>query len=160
MSRIVKLMVLVVLASWSRAALAKPWNGLDPGVASVIDVIGKFGEPGKRVTLKGKDVLVYSGDRALKGAVQVQFKVDPKSQTVERIDLYPEPVITSAQIQKSYGEACAAHGPVEPCFYSRETPTKHRYFLYLKLGLAIFFKDDNETVKSFSFLPAGSSPAP
>lgn len=160
MSRIVNLLVVVVLASWSREALAKPWNGLDPGVASALDVVDKFGEPTKHVSIKGKDVLVYSGDRAIKGTIQVQFKVDPKSQTVERIDLYPEPVITSAQIQKSYGEVCAARGPTEPCFYSRETPSKRRYFLYLKLGLAIFFKDDNETVKSFSFLPAGSVPAP
>jgi len=155
MSRLLNLAVLLV----ATAAFAKPWNGMDPGTASALDVIGKFGEPTKHSAAKGKDILVYSGDRAMTGTVQVQFKVNPSTQTVERIDLYPAPQITAADIEKSYGSVCDPRAPSDPCYYRRETASKHTYFLYLKLGLAIFFKDDGVTVRSFSFLPSGA-PAP
>lgn len=147
----------VALVMMTTAAFAKPWNGIEPGIASVIDVIGKFGEPSKRKQMSGKDVLVYSGDKAMQGTVQVQFKVNPATQTIDRIDLYPAPVITAQAIEKSYGTSCQVQEPSEPCYYKRETATKHAYFLYLKLGLAIFFKDDGVTVRSFSFLPTGCS---
>ncbi len=154
MSRVLNLAALLVATS----ALAKPWNGIAPGTASSFDVIGKFGEPSKKASAKGKEILVYSGDRAISGTVQVQFKVDPATNIVERIDLYPAPEITAEQIIASYGSACDTKKPVEPCHYRRETPNQHTYFLYLKLGLAIFFKEDGTTVRSFSFLPPGAAP--
>jgi hypothetical protein len=157
MSRVLNV-TLMLMAS---TAFARPWGGLDPGVASALDVIGTFGEPTKRATAKGKDVLVYSGDRAIKGTIQVQFKVDPAKQIVDRIDVYPEVEIPTAKIVELYGDACEAKSAVdESCYYKRETSTKHTYFLYLKLGLAIFFKDDNATVRSLAFLPAGASVTP
>ena len=155
MSRVLNLTLLLL----ATPALAKPWKGLDPGVASVLDVIGKFGEPSKRATAKGKDVLVYSGDRAIPGTIQVQFKVDPASQTVERIDLYPEAEIKAEKIVSDHGPASDPQEPADPCYYRKETANKHAYFLYLKLGLAIFFKDDGSTVRSYSFLPAGATAA-
>ncbi len=156
MSRVLKLAVVMGAST----AFAKPWNGIDPGVASSIDVVGKFGEPSKRASVKGKEVLVYSGDRAINGTVQVQFKFNPNTQTIERIDLYPAPSISAADIEKSYGPVCEPSAPSDPCYYRKETASKHVYFLYLKLGLAIFFKEDGVSVRSFSFLPAGAAPAP
>ncbi len=150
MSRVLNAAVLLLASS----AFARPWNGIDPGTSSVIDVVGKFGEPSKRSEAKGKQVLVYSGDRAINGTIQVHFKVNPASQTVDRIDVYPAPEIKASQVEESYGGACdpsSAGGGERPCFYKRQTETKHVYYLYLKLGLAVFFKDD-QTVRSFSFL--------
>jgi hypothetical protein len=149
MSRLVCIALLL-----SAAVGAKPWQNIHPGGSSAIDVIGRFGEPTKRVTARGQEILVYSGPRAIKGTVQAQFKCDPESKEVKRIDVYPEPIIDVAAIEASYGKACDPREPVEPCYYVKETPAKQVYFLYLKLGLAIFLKEDGRTVQSFAFLPA------
>ena len=139
----------------SALSLAKPWQGITPGGgASELDVIGKFGEPTKRVSARGQMVLVYSGLQAIKGTVQAQFKCDPATKEVQRIDVYPEPVIDVAAIERSYGRSCEATHGEEPCYWRKETAQKHAYFLYSKLGLAIFFKDDDKTVLSFAFLPS------
>lgn len=135
-------------------AIAKPWQGLNPGGgSSEIDVVGKFGEPTKRVPGKGQTVLLYAGVQAIKGTVQVQVKCDVVTREVQRIDVYPEPVISAVEIEKSYGKSCEATGAVEPCYWRKETAQKRAYFLYAKLGLAIFLKEDGKTVLSFAFLP-------
>lgn len=148
MSRLAYVLVLV-----SSAALARPWQGITPGASSELDVVGKLGEPTKRVAAKGQTVLLYSGLQAIKGTVQVQVKCDVASRSVQRIDVYPEPVITAPEIEASYGKACGATGAAEPCYWRKETAQKKPYFLYAKLGLAIFFKEDGNTVLSFAFLP-------
>jgi len=155
MSRVLFIALLIPLS-----ALAKPWNGIVPGDSGALDVVGKFGEPSKRLKSKGLEVLVYTRETAIKGTVQAQFKVDAQTQVVERIDVYPEPILDAAAIEKSYGGECAPKAPKEPCYYRKEAEAKdggaggkRPYFLYLKLGLAIFFKDDGKTVQSFAFLP-------
>ena len=149
MSRLAFLLVLAPLL-----AFAKPWQGIVPGGgSSELDVIGKFGEPTRRVSARGQTVLVFSGLQAIKGTVQAQFKCDPSTKEVQRIDVYPEPVIDASAIEKSYGRSCQATENEEPCYWRKETAQKHPYFLYPKLGLAIFFKDDDKTVLSFAFLP-------
>lgn len=156
MSRSVALLTLVSLVSF-----AKPWQGINPGGgASELDVIGKFGEPTKRVNARGQLVLVFSGVQAIKGTVQAQFKCDLTTKEVQRIDVYPEPVIDVAAIERSYGKSCEATQGEEPCYWRKETAQKHPYFLYSKLGLAIFFKDDDKTVLSFSFLPVQQQQQP
>ena len=143
-----------LLALMSLVAFAKPWQGIIPGGgSSEIDVIGKFGEPTRKLSARGQSVLVYSGLQAIKGTVQAQFKCDPATKEVQRIDVYPEPVIDLTAIEKSYGKSCEATGGAEPCYFRKETAQKHPYFLYPRLGLAIFFKDDDTTVLSFAFLP-------
>ncbi len=133
---------------------AKPWQGITPGGGmSELDVVGKFGEPTKKLSARGQTVLVFSGLQAIKGTVQAQFKCDPATKEVVRIDVYPEPVIDVGAIEKSYGKSCEATGGTEPCYWRKDTAQKHAYFLYPKLGLAIFFKDDEKTVLSFAFLP-------
>jgi hypothetical protein len=136
-------------------AFAKPWQGITPGGGmSELDVIGKFGEPSRKVSARGQLVLVFSGAQTIKGTVQAQFKCDPATKEVQRIDVYPEPVIDMAAIEKSYGRSCEATEGAEPCYWRKDTAQKQPYFLYQKLGLAIFFKDDDKTVLSFAFLPA------
>lgn len=141
---------------FSSLAIAKPWQGITPRGSSSIDVVGKFGEPTKTIEAGGFEVLVYSGVQAIRGTVQAQFKCDPATKEVQRIDVYPAPIIEMSAIENSYGAACETTQGQEPCYWKKQSAAKHTYFLYLKLGLAIFFKDDGKTVQSFSFLPPAS----
>lgn len=147
--------VFLVLALAALGVAAKPWQGIHPGVSSTLDVFGKFGEPTKKTEAKGQVVLIYSGIQAPGGTVQVQFKLVPGTQTVARIDVYPAPQIDKQAVEKSYGPKCPTEEPekAEPCYFLKEAEGKRPYLVYLKLGLAVFFKPDG-TVLSLAFLPA------
>jgi hypothetical protein len=145
------------------AALAKPWNGIEPGSSKKDEVIKKFGDPSKVVKAEAKETLAYLSDKAIKGTTQAQFKVDSASGTVERIDVFPGPVIDKDMVESSYGAACPSAGPSpkDPCYVKKITDNFKTYFVYVKLGLAVFFKDDNKTVSSFVFTAmAPTSPRP
>ena len=123
----------------STLALAKPWNGIEPTVTTKDAVVKKFGEPSKVSNVAGHEVITYSAFTAIKGTVQAQFRI--------------EPIIDSEAIEKSYGAECEA-GETDGCYVRRAQEKKPVYFLYARLGLAIFFKEDGKTVQSFAFLPA------
>jgi hypothetical protein len=148
MSRFLSLTLLL-----ATPALGKPWQGIRPGQSGALDVIGKFGEPTKKAEVKGQVVLIYSGLQAITGTVQTQFKLSPGGDTVARIDVYPAPVIDTAAVEDSYGKKCDAKKPVEPCYFVKEAAGQKPYLVYVKLGLAVFFKEDGKTVQSFAFLP-------
>ncbi len=144
--------LVLLLLAWGSSAGAKPWNGIAPGTSSSLDVIARFGDPSKTLTAEGKETLVYSGPKAIKGAAQAQFKLS-QDKTVERIDVYPAVVLDVDAIEDSYGPACDEKHTNEPCFVKKETQQKHSYYVYGRLGLAVFFKDDGRTVQSLAFLP-------
>jgi hypothetical protein len=145
------LTILAVLV-FAVPATAKPWQGIEPGVSKREDIVKKFGEPSRTVTQDGKEIIAYLGKEAIKGTTQTQFKVDPGSQLIERIDVFPRPVIDKDTIENSYGPACPS-GPVpaNPCYLRKLTDDFRTYFLFPKLGLAIFFNEDGKTVQSFTF---------
>jgi hypothetical protein len=146
------LTILAVLAFAIPAAAAKPWQGIEPGVSKREDIVKKFGEPSRTVTQDGKEIIAYLGKEAIKGTTQAQFKVDPGSQLVERIDVFPRPVIDKDTIENSYGPACpSGPAPANPCYLRKLTDDFRTYFLFPKLGLAIFFNEDGKTVQSFTF---------
>ncbi len=135
--------------------LTKPWNGITPGVSTREEVVRKFGEPSKVVTAAGRDVLAYQKGKLIKGTTQTQFRVDQKSNVVERIDVFPAPVLTLDEITTAYGPACtpqAPETPDRPCFLKRDED-KRSYVVYVRLGLAVFFNADGKTVQTFAFLP-------
>ncbi|MBK7858648.1 MAG: hypothetical protein IPJ65_08510 [Archangiaceae bacterium] len=135
--------------------LAKPWNGITPGVSTRDDVLKRFGEPSKVVTAAGREVLAYQKGKLIKGTTQTQFRVEPKSGVVERIDVFPEPVLTLPQIASAYGPACTLEvpeAPDRPCYLKHDDPTR-AYVTYVRLGLAVFFNPDGKTVQTFAFLP-------
>jgi hypothetical protein len=134
-------------------SLAKSWNGVEPGVTSRDELLKRFGEPSKTVTLDGKEVIAFLGQKAIKGTTQTQFRVDPKTGKVDRIDVFPGPVIEKDTVENNYGPACPAKGqaPATPCYIKRLTDDFRTYFLYPRLGLAVFFNEDGTTVQSFSF---------
>jgi hypothetical protein len=147
------LAIVVVLAA-ATPAIAKPWQGIEPGVSKREEVLQKFGEPSRVVTTDGKEIIAYFEKEAIKGTTQAQFKVDPNTKIVERIDVFPGPVIDKETIENSYGPACpGGPAPANPCYVKKMTDDFRTYFHYTKLGLAIFFKDDGKTVHSFIFTP-------
>lgn len=153
----VRLSRLVVLSvTLSSVSLAKPWNGIAPGASSRLDVIAKFGDPSKVLSTGGRDTLVYLGPRAIRGTVQAQFKLGADG-AVARIDVYPSVSLTAEAIAETYGPACASD-PTEPCFVAKETPQQRTYWVYAKLGLAVFFGGDGRTVQSLAFLPGAAAP--
>ncbi|HEX4620681.1 MAG TPA: hypothetical protein VH208_03860 [Myxococcaceae bacterium] len=131
---------------------AKSWNGIEPGVSKLDDVVQKFGEPSKRVRSEGVEILAYLGDKAIRGTQQSQFKVNPASQVVERIDVFPGPVIDKDAVENTYGRSCPPGPPPGAgCYVKKVTDDFRTYFQYAKLGLAVFFSDDGKTVQSFIF---------
>ncbi len=133
-------------------ALAKPWQGIEPGVSKKDDVTQKFGEPSRVVAQGEKEIIAYFGKEAIKGTTQAQFKVDAATKVVERIDVFPGPVIDKEAIENSYGPACpSGPAPASPCYVKKVTDEFRTYYLYSKLGLAIFFNEDGKTVHSFIF---------
>jgi hypothetical protein len=133
-------------------ALAKPWQGIEPGVSKRDDVTQKFGEPSRVVTQGEKEIIAYFGKEAIKGTTQAQFKLDNATKVVERIDVFPGPVIDKEAIENSYGPACpSGPAPASPCYVKKVTDEFRTYYLYSKLGLAIFFNEDGKTVHSFIF---------
>lgn len=146
-------LLIVLCLCGAPAALAKPWQGIEPGVSKKADVLAKFGQPSKTLDARGKTVLLYEDKLAIKNTVQVQFKLAQGTEVVERIDVYPLVILSSADIEKSYGTSCDADEPTVTCYVKKETDRGGLYYLYNKLGLAIFFKDDNNTVQELAFLP-------
>jgi hypothetical protein len=133
-------------------AMAKPWQGIEPGVSKKDEVTQKFGEPSRVVAQGDNEIIAYFGKEAIKGTTQAQFKVDTATKVVERIDVFPGPVIDKDAIENSYGPACPnGPAPAGPCFVKKVTDEFRTYYLYSKLGLAIFFNEDGKTVHSFIF---------
>lgn len=151
MSRSARLLLPMLLAALP--ASARPWKGLTPSVSFAQDVIDRFGEPSKRIKTTGQEVLMYSGIKAIEGTVQAQFKCSLETHVLERIDVYPQAPIARDEIESAYGKSCPQTQAREPCYYRKQAPSGRVYFLYLSLGLAVFFKEDGQTVQSLAFLP-------
>ena len=141
-----------VLLMASTLAAGKAWNGVEPGGTRREDLVKRFGDPSRTVQSDGKEVLAYFGSQAIKGTSQTQFRVDPKSQQVERIDVFPGPVIERETVEATYGPPCQTKTPKEAaCYYRKLTEDFRTYLLYPRLGLAVFFNEDGKTVQSFIF---------
>ncbi|MDQ3266297.1 MAG: hypothetical protein M3Y59_22055 [Myxococcota bacterium] len=150
---------LLILGAWVVPSMgwAKPWMGVEPGVTKRAEVIKKFGEPAKTLTQNGKETLAYLGKNGIKGTSQAQFKVDAATGVVERIDVFPGPVVAKDAVEATYGWQCgspeAAKEPTAPCYVKKLTDDFRTYFMYVPLGIAVFFSEDTKTVHSFIFQP-------
>lgn len=131
-------------------ALAKPWQGINPGSSKKPEVVKKLGNPTKSQTEKGKEILVYTGMQAPQGARQAQVKLDDKG-VVERIDVYPAVGLSKEDVENNYGGWCQADEPTDPC-YQKKNANSREYWLYSELGLAVFFID--QKVDQLVFLPS------
>ena len=145
--------VAVLLAA--APVVAKPWQGVEPGQSKREQIIQKFGEPSRVVTSEGKEVIAYFDEKAIKGTRQVQFTVDVDTQHVERISVFPGPVIEKESIESTYGPACpSGKMPATPCYQKKLTDEFRTYLFYTRLGLAVFLNEDGKTVQSLTFTSA------
>src|SRR5581483_8305049 len=101
----------MMLAMLAALTLCKPWQGIAPGVSTRNDVIQKFGKPTKTVPSGSLDIVAYQKANPIKGTTQAQFKVDQKTNIVQRIDVFPEPKLTLKDIEKAYGPECTLKAP-------------------------------------------------
>jgi len=143
-------------------AHARAWNGVEPGVTSKDEVLKRFGPPSKTLSFEGHQVLAYNGTAAIKGTAEAQFRVDPASGLVERIDVFPGPVVDRETVESSYGPPCPAAGPPASgnCFQKKLTEDFRTYYLYPRLGMAVFFDEEGDKVKSFVFQSVKSTHTP
>jgi len=147
-----KIIAIIAVLLAAVPAVAKPWQGIEPGQSKREQILQKFGEPSRVVTTEGKEVIAYFEQKAIKGTKQVQFKVDSGTRVVERIDVFPGPVIDRESVESTYGPACpAGKTPSHPCYVKKLTDDFRTYLLYTRLGLAVFLNEDGKTVHSFIF---------
>lgn len=146
----------------SLAALAKPWNGIEPGVSRRDEVVKRFGPPNKTLTVSGREVLAYTDATAIKGTSQAQFRIEPSTGVVERIDVFPSSVIDRETVESTFGPACPKAGAPPPaaCFQKKLTDDFRTYFVYARLGLAVFFEESEDRVQSFVYTAPKAPPAP
>lgn len=155
--RVRPLLLLVLLVP--ALSQARAWNGIEPGVSSRDEVVKRFGPPSKTLSVDGHQVLAYTGASAIKGTAQAQFRVDPQTGLVERIDVFPGPTVDRETVESSYGPPCAVAGgaAVGSCFQKKLTEEFRTYYFYPHLGMAVFFEEDGDHVQSFVFQPVKSS---
>ncbi len=139
-------------------ALAKSWNGITPGVSTKAEVIKKFGEPTKtQVPEKGKELLGYIGEQAIKGTTQTQITVGTNG-VVEQIVVFPATQIDKSTVEETFGPACNAAGgaTASGCYVRKLTDDYRTYFWYKRLGFVVFFTEDGKTVYSFMYNSPGT----
>jgi len=147
-----KTLTLVAVLLAAAPVVAKPWQGIEPGQARRDSVIKKFGEPSRTVTQEGKEVIAYFDQKAIKGTLQVQFTVDVSSQQVERISVFPGPIVDKESVESTYGPACpSGKAPATACYQKKLTDEFRTYLFYARLGLAVFLNEDGKTVQSLTF---------
>ncbi|HVP59645.1 MAG TPA: hypothetical protein VMT11_03755 [Myxococcaceae bacterium] len=155
-------LLLVLLLLVAAVAQAKAWNGIEPGVSRRDEVVKRFGPPSKTVTVSGKEVLAYTDSAAMKGTSQAQFRVDPGTGVVERIDVFPATVIDHETVEATFGPVCPKAGAPQPaaCFQKKLTDDFRTYYVYPRLGLAVFFDETDDRVQSFVYTAPRPAPAP
>ena len=154
--------LLVPLLLLAAVAHAKAWNGIEPGVSRRDEVVKRLGQPSKTLTVSGKEVLAYTESSAPKGTSQAQFRVDPASGVVERIDVFPSTVVDHETVEATFGPACPKTGASQPaaCFQKKLTDDFRTYYLYSRIGLAVFFEENEDRVQSFVYTAPKPTPAP
>ncbi|MGZ6098261.1 MAG: hypothetical protein ACXWLL_07695 [Myxococcaceae bacterium] len=154
-------LLLLLLVLLPAVALAKAWSGIEPGVSRRDDVVKRFGPPSKTLTVSGKEVLAYTDASAMKGTSQAQFRVDPATGLVERIDVFPSTVVDHETVEATFGPICPKAGAPQPaaCFQKKLTDDFRTYYVYLRLGLAVFFDEQDDRVQSFVYTAPRPGPA-
>ncbi len=121
----------------------------------------RFGVPSKTLSVEGHQVLAYTGTAAIKGTAEAQFRVDSATGVVERIDVFPGPVVDRETVESSYGPPCPVAAPAAGnCFQKKLTEDFRTYYYYPRLGLAVFFEEEGDKVRSFVFQSVKSPHTP
>ena len=157
------LLLAAVLLLAPTPVLAKAWNGIEPGVSHREEVVKRFGPPNKTLTVSGKEVLAYTDAVVIKGTAQAQFRIDPATSVVERIDVFPAATIDKETVENTFGPSCPKGGPspTATCYQKKLTDDFRTYFVYARVGLAVVFEESEDRVQSFVYTaPRAPAAAP
>lgn len=154
-----KYLLLIPALLASAGAQASSWKNITPGVSTRQDVLGAFGEPAKITTVSDREILAYLGTRGIEGSRQAQFRVVTATRVVERIDVFPASKISRELVVATYGPLCGeAPAADTACYLEKISADTRVYYLYPKLGLAVFFQKDGKTVFNFVYVPTRLPP--
>jgi len=146
----IKTALLVFVAAAPLAAVARPWQGIRPGVTPVLDVVQKFGEPTTRTKRATRTVLAYYGEQALSGTRQAQFHADGGG-VVQEITIFLTAELDAASVEGTYGK------PPQKTFVE---DTFQKVWLYPQAGVTVYFTKEGN-VEALTFTAGkGKAPAP
>jgi len=127
------------------AALAKSWQGIQPGQSTRADVVARFGEPSTHGKLGERAALVYKGDQALAGTRQAQFFTRDDGLVVE-ITVFPVTQLDKEAVEGTYGKGA------QKSFTDDFRPV----WIYKATGITVFFGKEG-SVEAISFRAAEAS---
>jgi hypothetical protein len=80
---------------------------------------------------------------------------------VERIDVFPSTVVDHETVEATFGPSCPKSGAAPAaCFQKKLTDDFRTYYLYSRIGLAVFFEENEDRVQSFVYTAPKPAPAP
>jgi hypothetical protein len=148
--RSMKTALLLFLAAAPVLAGARPWQGVQPGVTPLQDVVQKFGEPTTRTKRSARTVLAYYGEQSLPGTRQAQFHADANG-VVQEITVFLTAELDADSVEGTYGKA-PQKTFVEDTF--------QKVWLYPQSGVTVYFTKEGN-VEALTFTAGkGKSPAP
>ena len=121
------------------SALAKAWQGINPGTTKGAEVIAKFGEPSTQGKRGGKSALVYKQDKAISGTKQAQFFLRTDG-TGEEISVFPSAALDKEAVEGTYGKNA------NKTFTDDFLPV----WIYKGIGIVVFFNKEG-TVDAITF---------
>ena len=138
-TRLASVAAALVALALPLAAVAKPWQGVEPGKTTADEVVVKLGEPTSRVKRGARTVVAYKGDQALPGTREAQFHCRADG-VVEEITVFLATALDAESIEGTYGK------PQTKTF----TDSFQKVWLYPQKGVTVFF-DKEGTVGAIAF---------
>ncbi len=122
-------------------ALAKAWQGIEPGKSTGDEVVSRFGEPTTRKQRGARSVVAYKGDQALQGTKEVQFHCRADG-VVEEITVFLAATLDAESVEGTFGK------PQSKTFVEA---TFQKVWLYPGKGVTVYFdKESNVDVISYA----------
>lgn len=131
----------------STPAFAKDWHGMKPGIATMKEVVKKFGSADHEdgPTSRYAKRIIYNGDsvRDNYGATEAQFWFD-KSGRLQEIYVIPAVELTRADVDAAFGKNYKEH----------RTDDFRLYLHYPSAGFVVFFERGADRVYQFVYTQA------
>jgi hypothetical protein len=147
--RAIHLAIVLVTAVAPSAALARGWQGVNPGSSTESEVTARFGPPSTQGKLSGRLALVYKGDQAIPGTRQAQFFAREDGVVVEVV-VFPTSQLDRETVEGTYGH------PTQKAF----TDDFRTVWFFKPAGVTVYFGKDG-FVDAISFkTPEGARAEP
>ncbi|HET7752288.1 MAG TPA: hypothetical protein VFK85_00135 [Anaeromyxobacteraceae bacterium] len=147
LARVLAAAFALVIATAASPALAKPWQGVTPGVTTQAEVVKKFGEPSTQGKVGARGALVYREEQAIAGTRQAQFFTRADG-VVDEITVFPAAQLDRESVEGTYGKSG------QKTFTDDFKPV----WVYRSLGVMVFFAKDGsvEAIRFHTPQPAAA----